>query len=74
MSFGLIRVSWIDTDTKGSEENRYIAETREIRQTKGYCDYFIRWRDIANYRKIIDMVVNLEERLLPIILPIPLEA
>ena len=33
MSFGLIRVSWIDTGTKGSEENKYIAETREIRQT-----------------------------------------
>ena len=33
MSFGLIRVIWIDTGTKGSEENKYIAETREIRQT-----------------------------------------
>ena len=33
MSFGLIRVSWIDTGTEGSEENKYIAETHEIRQT-----------------------------------------
>ena len=33
MSFGLIWVSWIDTGTKGSEKNKYIAETHEIRQT-----------------------------------------
>ena len=33
MSIGLIRVSWIDTGTKGSEENKYMAETLEMRQT-----------------------------------------
>ena len=33
MSIGLIRISWIDTGTKGSEENKYIAETCKIRQT-----------------------------------------
>ena len=33
MSIGLIWVSWIDTGTKGSEENKYMAETLEIRQT-----------------------------------------
>ena len=34
MSFGLIRVSWINTGIKGSEENKYIVATREIRQTE----------------------------------------
>ena len=33
MRIGLIQVSWIDTGTKGNEENKYIAETHEIRQT-----------------------------------------
>ena len=34
MSIGLICVSWIDTGIKGSEENKYMAETLEMRQTK----------------------------------------
>ena len=41
MSIGLIRVSWIDTGTKGSEENKYMAENLEMRQTNVIVTMFI---------------------------------
>ena len=31
MSIGLIRVSWIGTGIKGSEENKYMTEILEMR-------------------------------------------
>ena len=41
MSIGLIRVSWIDTGNKGSEENKYMAETLKMRQTNVIVTIFI---------------------------------
>ena len=74
MSIGPIRVSWIDTGIKGSEENKYMAETLEMRQTNVILTIFILWRNIASYRKSLILLRIWDRRLLPIILPIPLEA
>ena len=41
MSIGLIRVSWIDTGINRSEENKYMAETLEMRQTDVIVTIFI---------------------------------